>query len=102
MATTVAATVDKGDLARCTGSFTDSNDSGVDPSAVYFKATNPLGVQTISYQYGVDDELVRSAAGVYYVDVNANVAGRWHCLFYSTGTGQAAEEVAFDVDDTVN
>ena len=92
---------DKGDLVRCTGTFTDSAGDATDPSAVFFQVTNPAGTQT-EYEYGADAELVKSATGIYYVDVDAPTPGRWYAAFYSTGTGQAAKEIIFDISDTVN
>ena len=92
---------DKGDLVRCTGTFTDSAGDATDPAAVFFQFTNPAGTQT-EYEYGADAELVKSATGIYYVDVDVSSAGRWYYRFYSTGTGQAADEQLFDVEETVN
>jgi hypothetical protein len=46
------------------------------------------------------DRLVKSSTGVYYVDVDANAEGPWPVRFYSTGTGQAAEEDIFYVEDS--
>jgi len=89
---------DKGDLVRCSGAFTDSDGTATDPAAVLFKVRNPNG-STTAYTYGVDDELVKDSTGNYHVDVNANVAGLWVYRFYSTGSGQAADEGRFRVDD---
>lgn len=91
------ANYDKGDLVRITGTFTDSAGDATDPAAVYFKFTTPAGATT-SYQYGVDAEIVKSSTGIYYVDVDANASGTWYYRYYSTGTGQAAEEGAFTID----
>ena len=95
------ANFDKGDLVRCTGTFTDIAGAVTDPTAVYFQVTNPAGTK-VSYVYGTDAALVKSSSGIYYVDVDAASAGRWYYRFYSTGTGQAADEQLFDVDETIN
>ena len=88
---------DKGDLVRCTGTFTNSAGTVVDPTVVLFKVKSPAGTTT-TYTYGTDVEVVRDSAGVYHVDVDGNAAGQWYYRVYSTGTGQAAEEGRFSVD----
>ncbi len=45
---------------------------------------------TSSNQYGVDAALIKSAVGIYYIDVDLSQGGVWHYRFYSTGSGQAA------------
>ena len=89
----------KGDLVRCSASFADSAGTATNPSAVIFQVRNPAGTTT-SYTYGTDAEVVRPSTGSYYVDVNANLVGTWHYRFYSTGTGQAADEASFRVKDS--
>lgn len=89
----------KGDLVRCTASFATSAGVATDPTVVRFQVRTPAGVTT-EYVYGTDAALVRTAAGSYYVDVNANAVGTWRYRFYSTGTGQAADEGAFKVKDS--
>lgn len=90
---------DEGDLVRCSGAFTDSDGNATDPTVVLFKFQNPAGTET-SYTYGVDAELVKDSTGNYHVDINANAVGTWYYRFYSTGTGQAADESAFIVADS--
>jgi len=87
---------DKGDLIRVTGTFTNSAGTAVDPTAVNFMYRNPTGVIVVLV-YGTDAAVVKSATGIYYVDVNANSAGTWWVRYESTGTGQAADEESFDV-----
>lgn len=93
----MANTHDKGDLVRCTGTFTDSDGDAQDPTAVYFQVMTPAN-ETTTYTYGEDDEVVKASTGIYYVDVDANAEGKWRYRFYSTGTGQAAEEELFWVE----
>lgn len=90
---------DKGDLVRCTGTFTDASGTAQDPAAVLFKYQDPSGNAT-TYTYGTDAELVKSSTGVYYVDVDADEAGVFLYRFYSTGTGQAADEGFFRVEES--
>ena len=84
---------------RCSAVFTNSSGTAIDPTAVLFKVTNPAGTPT-TYTYGEDDELVKDSVGNYHVDVDANAAGVWRYRFYSTGTGQAAEEGMFIVEES--
>lgn len=51
----------------------------------------------ISYTYLTDVQIVRSSAGNYHVDLNADEQGIWILRWYSTGTGQAAAEDEFVV-----
>lgn len=87
----------KGDLVRATGTFSDSDGVAQDPTAVFCKYTNPAGTTT-TLEYGVDAALVKSATGIYYVDVDASTAGAWRYRFYATGTGQSAAEAFFRVE----
>ena len=85
---------------RCQGTFTDVNGTAQDPAAVYAEVYDPSG-NTDSYEYGVDAELVRSATGVYYVDVDCDEVGWWHYRVYATGSGQAAGEGKFLILESV-
>jgi RPA family protein len=93
------ATYDKGDLVRVTGTFTNAAGTAIDPTMVKFQVLNPAGTTT-TYTYGVDAALVKSAVGVYYVDISADVTGIYYYRFYSTGTGQAADEGQFTSDES--
>lgn len=90
---------DKGDLLRCSGTFTDADGIAQDPTAVFFKYKTPAGT-TITYTYGTDDELVKDSNGNYHVDLDLDEVGTWSYRFYSTGTGQAAAEGQFFVQQT--
>jgi len=96
----MSTTYDVGDLVRCTGTFTNAAGTAVDPTAVSFMLRAPSGTET-TYTYGVDAELVRDGTGVYHVDVDADEEGAWYYRFESTGTGQAAEESRFYVDQSM-
>lgn len=85
-----------GDLVRVTGTFTTLAGAATDPTNVYFSFKTPAGTTT-TYTYGVDAALVKSSTGIYYVDVNVTAAGNWYYRFYSTGTGQTADESYFAV-----
>lgn len=91
-------TYDVGKLVRCTAVFTNSAGEEIDPDAVYFEFRNPAGT-VIAYQYGVGSEVVKTATGNYYVDVNTTTYGHgnYYYRFDSTGTGQTAGEHRFIV-----
>jgi len=93
------ATYDKGDLIRCSAAFTDADDNAQDPTVVGFKVRDPSNNIT-SYVYGTDAELVKDSTGNYHVDVDADEVGTWYYRFYSTGTGQAADESEFEIEAT--
>ncbi|MCI0420075.1 MAG: hypothetical protein L0312_12765 [Acidobacteria bacterium] len=95
----MALLYDKGDIVRVSGAFT--NDAGVaqDPTTVIFRFVNPAGTST-TYTFGVDGALVKDSIGNYHVDIDANAEGDWHYRWESTGTGQAADEGQFRVDDS--
>lgn len=78
-----------GDKVRCTGNLATTGGTPTNSTDVYGWVRNPSGTVT-TYHYGVGNELVKSAVGVYYFDVDINASGRWYYGFYSTGTAQAA------------
>ena len=93
------AKYDLGDEVRCTGTFTDPNNSNaaVDPTVVKVSVRNPASTVT-TYTYLTDAAVIKSATGIYYIDVDASSAGRWYYRWFSTGTGKAAEEESFTVE----
>ena len=92
-------TYDLGDLVRITGTFKDEDGAVLDPTTVYFEYKTPAGVVT-TLTYGIDGSVIRDSTGVYHCDLDANASGEWYCRWYSTGTGQAAEEEVFYVNPT--
>jgi len=82
---------DKGNLVRVTGTFKNSAGTLIDPTVVNF-AYYVAGAAPTVLVYGTDAGLVKSSTGIYYVDVSLTSSGTWYYRFYSTGTGQAAEE----------
>jgi hypothetical protein len=88
----MANTYDVGDEVRITGTFTDADGNAQDPTAVFFAFLAPSATSATTYEYGTDAELVKDSTGVYYVDLDLDEAGLWRYRFYSTGTGQAADE----------
>lgn len=94
-------TFTKGTQIRVTVTFNDGS-SNVDPDNVFFKLIPPTGASDmLSYQYGVDGELVKSTTGIYYVLVDGDVEGKYLYRFYSTGSAKAAVEGEFYIKETV-
>jgi len=91
---------DKGSLVRVTGTFTTIAGAAVDPTVVKFDYYPPATTVT-TLIYGTDGALVRDGPGIYHVDVSASATGLLNYRFYSTGTGQAAAEGKFQVNESV-
>lgn len=90
-------TYDIGDLVRVPAEFTNAAGTSIDPSVVKLTVKKP-GVAATIYTYGTDPEIVKDAVGEYHADVSVTAhPGFWHCRWWSTGTGQAAEEYKFKV-----
>jgi hypothetical protein len=85
-----------GNLVRVSAAFTNSVGAAVDPAVVKCQVRTPDGTVT-TYTYGTDAEVIKSATGAYYLDVDAATAGEWRYRWYSTGSGQAADEGRFYV-----
>ena len=92
----MANSYDKGHLVKCAVEFKDSASNYQDPAAVLFKFRDPSGTET-SYEYGQDGELVKDDTGRYHVHVDGDAEGWWHYRFYSTGSGQSADEGEFQI-----
>lgn len=93
----MANTYDKGDLVRCTATFTNAAGAAVDPTTIVFRFKRPDGV-VVSYTHGVDDELVKEEeTGIYHVDVDPAVHGEWDYRFEGTGAVKAAGELRFTI-----
>jgi len=85
---------DVGDKVRTQGTFQDLLEVDTDPSTITFKFKDPASTIT-TYIYGTDAELVKSATGVYYVDLILSQEGEYHYRFEGTGSIHAADEVTF-------
>ena len=82
--------VDRDDLVRATATFANSAGTATDPTTVTVYVKNPAGTLS-TYIYGTDAEVVKSATGIFYIDVDCNKAGEWHVRF--KGTGAVAQTV---------
>lgn len=87
---------DVGDQVKLTATFTNASAVAADPTAVTVKTKTPAGVTT-TYTYGVDNEVVKSATGIYYILLTLATAGLWYVRFAGTGAIVAAAETSIDV-----
>lgn len=85
----------QGQRVRVTGTFT-LNSVATDPTAITFAWRNPAGTLT-TLTYGTDAALVRSSAGVYYVDLSTATSGVYTYRFRGTGTVETADSGQFTV-----
>jgi len=88
---------DIGDLARVSAVFTDGESGDAIDPAVVKLAYKPEGEETITLTYGTDPEIVKDSTGHYHADLDITSSGKWRYRWYSTGSGQAAEEGEFFV-----
>ena len=82
-------TFNLGDRVRCTGTLAQTDGTLLDPSTVKAWHRSPIATLT-TLTYGVDVALVKDAIGVYYFDLDVDIAGLWIYGFYSLGAGKAA------------
>lgn len=91
----------KGEVVHCSAVFQQYINSvltDIDPDIVFFIYKRP-GLDPVTYQYGVNAQLVRDSKGHYSVNLDTTGHhGTWYFKFYSTGNGQAAQQDHFDVD----
>lgn len=87
-----------GNKVRVTGTFTNAIDnySPLDPGSTKVDIENPSGVE-VSYQFGVDPEIVRTGIGVYYIEYTLDEVGMWYFRWYSFGLGEASTETPLNV-----
>jgi hypothetical protein len=83
----------KDTLVRVNVTFALSN-VNTDPSVVTAYYKSPTGVIT-TLVYGVDNALIKDAAGQYHVDILAQIVGNWFYRFEGSGTLIAANESEF-------
>lgn len=88
-------TFEIGSMPRLSATFAVSG-TPTDPTTVTFKLRKPDGSIT-TYLYGVDAQLVKSSAGVYYVDWTTALEGIHIWRMAGAGACVAAEEQSFHV-----
>ncbi len=77
-----------GQKIRVSATFTDAGGEAADPTAVFVVVKAP-DADAVSYQYGVDSEVVKDDTGDYHIDQALSSSGVWAVRWYSTGTVQA-------------
>lgn len=86
-----------GNGVRVVVKFRSTNtNTAVDPTGVSVLIKDPNGAIT-TLVYGVDAALQKSATGVYFTVIDANLAGAWKYRWLGTGDNQAASENTFAV-----
>lgn len=88
-----------GSVVRYSVTFKDAAKALADPTNVYLKLENPNGIFT-TYHYGDGVTIVKTATGLYYADVEADVSGLWLWRFEGTGANQSACEGSFTVPES--
>ena len=83
----------KGANRRFTYTVEDAAGTDMDPTTVAVTVQTPELVET-TYTYGSDSYPVKSATGIYYIDVSLTSSGWWMLRWLATGTGQTAWETA--------
>lgn len=84
----------KGTNIRVTATFEDAAGTDLDPTTVAVTLQTPEYNETL-YTYSSDAALVKSATGIYYIDVSADSSGWWAARWRATGTGATAFEHHF-------
>lgn len=91
--------IDKGDLVRVTGAFTNTAGAAIDPTTVTFSFRINAGA-TVTYVYPTT--VVKDAVGNYHVDIDANASGTFHYRWAGSGAvGQGADESYFEVKSSM-
>lgn len=85
-------TFSKGSKVRLQVTFVDVAGVVVDPDLVFLQYIAP-GAAVVTKTYPAD--ITRVSVGVYRIDLDATASGRWDWRWYSTGSGQAADEGFF-------
>lgn len=89
------STIDVGDITRLGITFTDLDDTPVDPDSVRLKVREPGATTTTTYTYGSSAELQKDSVGVYYADLEVTKAGRWIYRWEAIGGHDASETGEF-------
>lgn len=90
---------DLGQLVRATNTFTDSTGAVIDPTDVFVNYKSPVTGTVTTLEFGVDAAVVKDGTGIYHVDIDGDETGRWFVRWFSTGTGQAADQESFFINE---
>ncbi|MEK9736192.1 MAG: hypothetical protein VW239_02585 [Candidatus Nanopelagicales bacterium] len=91
------ADYEQGSLVRATATFVNASDVNTDPTTVTVKYR--VGSDAaVSKVYGTDAEVIKSATGIYYIDLTVGTSdGTWYVRWEGTGDVVAAVEASFGV-----
>lgn len=82
-----------GNVGRVTLEAVDIDDAPIDPTGLRLKVKSPAGVVTV-YSYPLAPEIVRTALGMYYIDILLVEVGvyvvRWESDAPAMGAGERA------------
>lgn len=76
-----------GDTYLATVTVRDEAGAVTDPDTLTLSIRDPLGI-VLTYEYGVDDAIIRDSEGVYHSDVALIAAGMWVIEWATSGEGQ--------------
>jgi hypothetical protein len=91
---------DKGNLVRVSVTFKTPTGTPVDPSVVVCQVEDPLGTTTTNTYTTIGGSIAKTGTGAYYYDVDGDMTGIWKYRWYSTGTGQSADESLFEINES--
>jgi len=87
-----------GQTVRLTATFTNPAGQAADPTTVRFKVKEPSSKQT-TYTYVLNGlVVVKSATGIYYIDVLLDKSGYWYYRWEGSGANAGALESSVQVD----
>jgi len=86
---------DIGDRLRVTCTFTNTAGTATDPTTVAITVREPDTTET-TYTWAAG-QVTRSAAGVFYYEIDFDAAGTWVVYWKATGTVVAASEKQYYV-----
>lgn len=84
-------TYDLGDVTRFSVEVKNLEGVLIDPGTLKFIVKTPGGVST-THVFGTDPAVVRTAIGVFHIDVAITASGTWHIRVETSGVGSGAEE----------
>lgn len=91
---------ERDDVVRLRATFLSYAREFTDPSAITLSVKDP-NATTVHYYYA-SGTVTRDGTGIYHVDVNFNVTGRWTYRWRGSGTiAGATEDTYVDIRTTV-
>jgi len=83
-----------GNEIRVEGEFTNALNALIDPDVVKLNILSPSGLLTkLTYPTGI----TKTSTGRYFSLIDGNFTGTWSYYWFSTGSGQAAEQKNFEI-----